>query len=186
MTTVFIGGSRHVSRLFAEVRQRLDTIIEKTLPVLIGDANGADKAVQQYLHGKHYANVIVFCAGSVCRNNVGNWKLQRVFPETRDRNFNFYAAKDRLMSQQATVGLMIWDGKSVGTLLNVLRLLRKKKKAVVYHVPERRFWELRKESEWVSFFSRCDAELRNRVEQKASLEERSQQPTQTNLLTEPL
>lgn len=186
MTTVFIGGSRHVSHLFPEVRQRLDTIVEKKLPVLIGDANGADKAVQQYLHGKHYANVEVFCAGSVCRNNVGNWKLRRVSSETRERNFDFYAAKDRLMSQQATLGLMIWDGKSVGTLLNVLRLLRKKKKAVVYHVPERQFWELRKESEWVSFVSRCDAELRNKVEQKATLEDQSQQPSQTSLLMEPL
>ena len=102
--------------------------------------------------------------------------------ETRERNFDFYAAKDRLMSQQATVGLMIWDGKSVGTLLNVLRLLRKGKKAVVYHVPKRRFWELRNESEWVSFVSHCDAELRNRVEENASLEERTQQSYQIGLL----
>src|SRR5208282_4011757 len=172
MTTVFIGGSRHVSRLGPQVQQRLDRIVEKKFPVLIGDANGADKAVQQYLHSKGYANVEVFCAGDVCRNNIGNWKLRRVSAETRERNFDFYAAKDRLMSQQATVGLMIWDGKSVGTLLNVLRLLRKQKKAVVYHVPERRFWELRNQAQWVSFFSRCDAELRNRVEEKASLEER--------------
>ena len=185
MITVFIGGSRHVSRLFPEVQQRLDTIVEKQLPVVIGDANGADKAVQQYLHGKHYTNVEVFCAGSVCRNNVGNWKLRQVSSGTREKNFDFYAAKDRLMSQQATVGLMIWDGKSVGTLLNVLRLLREKKKAVVYHVPERRFWELKKEAEWVFFASRCDAEIRNKVEQKASLEERSREHRQASLLTEP-
>ncbi|MGO9604739.1 MAG: hypothetical protein ACLQAT_15365 [Candidatus Binataceae bacterium] len=186
MTTVFIGGSRHVSRLLPEVQRKLNTIVEKRLPILIGDANGADKAVQQYLHGKQYANVEVFCAGSACRNNIGNWNLRRVFSETREGTFDFYAEKDRLMSQQATIGLMIWDGKSVGTLLNVLRLLRKKKKVVVYHVPERRFWELRRESEWVPFVSRCNAQLRNKVEQKASLEERSQQPNQTSLLTEPL
>lgn len=183
MTRVFIGGSRHVSRLGAQVQQRLDRIIEKKLPVLIGDANGADKAVQQYLHSKHHANVEVFCAGSVCRNNVGDWKLRRVSAETRERTFDFYAAKDRVMSQEATVGLMIWDGKSIGTLLNVLRLLRQKKKAVVYHVPERRFWELKNQSEWVEFVSRCDGELRNRVERKASLEERAEHPSQPSLLT---
>jgi hypothetical protein len=183
MTTVFIGGSRQVSRLSPQVRERLDKIVEKQFPVLIGDANGADKAVQQYLVSKGYANVEVFCAGDVCRNNLGNWKMRRVSSETRERNFDFYAAKDRLMSQHATVGLMIWDGKSVGTLLNVLRLLRQHKKAAVYHVPEHQFWELKNQSQWEAFVSRCDGELRNRVEQKASFEERSQQSNQTSLLT---
>jgi adenine-specific DNA-methyltransferase len=39
------------------------------------------------------------------------------------------------------VGLMIWDGKSIGTLLNVFRLLSQKKEVVVYTVPEKRFQE---------------------------------------------
>ncbi|MFZ0890752.1 MAG: hypothetical protein WA005_20110 [Candidatus Binataceae bacterium] len=183
MTKVFIGGSRRVSRLRGEVQQRLDRIVEKKLTVLVGDANGVDKAVQEYLHSKRYPNVEVFCAGSLCRNNVGNWKLRRVSPPTRERTSDFYAAKDRLMSHEATMGFMIWDGESAGTLLNVLRLLRQQKKAVVFHVPEREFWELRHQAQWASFFSRCDAELRNRVEQKASLEERAEHPSQPNLLT---
>jgi hypothetical protein len=180
---VFIGGSRHVPRLRMEVQQRLDRIVEKNLPVVIGDANGADKAVQQYLHSKRYPNVEVFCAGSFCRNNVGNWKLRRVPSETRERGFDFYAAKDRLMSHEATIGLMIWDGESLGTLLNVLRLLRQHKKAVVYNVPEHQFWELKNQSQWQAFLSRCDGELRNRLEKKASVEERAQPSNQTSLLT---
>jgi hypothetical protein len=40
MTKVFIGGSRGVSQLNAEVRQRLDTILSKGFPIVIGDANG--------------------------------------------------------------------------------------------------------------------------------------------------
>ena len=63
MMKVFIGGSRYVSRLSADVRRRLDNIVEKRLPVLVGDANGADKAVQRYLQSKHYDLVAVFCAG---------------------------------------------------------------------------------------------------------------------------
>ena len=57
---VFIAGSRHVSRLDAGVCRRLDNMIEKRLPILVGDANGADKAVQAYLHGKHYDLVQVY------------------------------------------------------------------------------------------------------------------------------
>lgn len=51
MRKVFIGGSRRVSRLHADVRRRLDRIVEKRLPVLAGDANGADKAHQGPIDG---------------------------------------------------------------------------------------------------------------------------------------
>jgi hypothetical protein len=183
MTVVFVGGSRRVSRLAPQVRERLDRIIQKGLPVLIGDANGADKAVQHYLHSRGYQNVEVFCAGDACRNNLGNWKRRHVWPNSAEKRFEFYSAKDRLMSRGATVGLMIWDGKSVGTLLNVLRLLKAKKKAVVYDAPQRKFWELRSQLEWQSFSSRCDPELRQKVEHKAALEERADAVGQASFLT---
>ena len=38
------------------------------------------------------------------------------------------------MAQQAEFGLMIWDGKSPGTVLNILRLVRGSKKAVLVSV----------------------------------------------------
>ena len=57
MTKVFIGGSRRASRINTQLRKRLDNIIERGFPILIGDANGADKVIQQYLHIRHYQNV---------------------------------------------------------------------------------------------------------------------------------
>ena len=71
MTKVFIGGSRRISRLDADVKRRIDRMIEKRLQVLVGDANGADKAVQEYLRTKDYDLVEVFCSGDACRNNRG-------------------------------------------------------------------------------------------------------------------
>ncbi len=180
---VFVGGSRHVSRLNERVRERLDRIIQKRLPILIGDASGADKAVQQYLHSKHYPSVQVFCAGDLCRNNIGNWNLRIVPTETRNRTFDFYAAKDRKMAREADIGLMIWDGKSIGTLLNVFRLIAQGKKVVIYNVPEREFWELRNQSDWQAFVSNCGPDLRNRVEQKAADEPVLEHPSQPTLLT---
>ncbi|HET9227171.1 MAG TPA: putative addiction module antidote protein, partial [Thermoanaerobaculia bacterium] len=67
MTSVFVGGSRKVSRLSVDLRRRLDQIIDKKLHVLLGDANGADKAVQAYLKERSYPNVVVFCTGGECR-----------------------------------------------------------------------------------------------------------------------
>ncbi len=180
---VFVGGSRHVSRLNERVRERLDRIIQKRLPILIGDASGADKAVQQYLHSKHYPSVQVFCAGDLCRNNIGNWNLRIVPTETRNRTFDFYAAKDRKMAREADIGLMIWDGKSIGTVLNVFRLIAQGKKVVIYNVPEREFWELRNQSDWQAFVSNCDPDLRNRAEQKAADEALLEHPSQPTLLT---
>jgi hypothetical protein len=170
MTKIFIGGSRHVSRLPVQVRKRIDSIIEKGFPILIGDANGADKAVQQYLHSQHYKNVEVFCSDGMCRNNIGNWEMRPIPAGTRERNAQFYSAKDRVMAQEATVGLMMWDGKSIGTLLNVFRLLSLKKKAVIYIVPEKTFREFRSGAKWEDFIARYDSGLQREVEKRARLE----------------
>jgi hypothetical protein len=182
MTTVFIGGSRTISRLAPQVVERIDRIIEKNLPVVVGDANGADKAVQKYLASKRYRNAEVFCSGDICRNNIGNWVLRRVSSKTREKNFDFYAAKDRLMTERATVGFMIWDGKSVGTLLNVKRLLRRQKKVVVYDAARGQFSELKAECEWQPFVFHYDEDLRNRVEEKALVEEKGTPPLQTSFV----
>lgn len=173
MSKVFIGGSRRISRLGAPVRARLDKIMAKSLPVIVGDANGADKAVQQYLFNKGYARVEVFCSGSVCRNNVGHWHTRQIDTDARAKGRSFYTAKDRVMTQEAAYGFMVWDGKSTGTLLNVLRLLRQRKMVVVYSVPERRFSELKAAEQWDRFIAQYSAELRSETEQKAELEERA-------------
>src|SRR2546426_9265880 len=132
MTKVFIGGSRHVNRLNDEIRERLDHILEKGLPIVIGDANGADKAVQTYLKSQCYNKVEVFCMEGNCRNNLGEWTTRLVCGKGK-RGFDYYATKDELMTEEATIGLMIWDGKSFGTVANVFRLLQKGKKVVLYN-----------------------------------------------------
>jgi hypothetical protein len=43
MTTVFVAGSRAISKLNDQIRERLDNIMREQLSVLVGDANGADK-----------------------------------------------------------------------------------------------------------------------------------------------
>ncbi|MGH6893664.1 MAG: hypothetical protein ACREEP_15555, partial [Dongiaceae bacterium] len=94
----------------------------------------------------------------------------------------FYSAKDRAMAEEATVGLMIWDGRSVGTLLNAFRLLGMGKKVVIYLVAERRFLELRSGAEWDRFILSRDTDLRHRVEQRARVEAAATSPIQTSLL----
>jgi len=152
MMKVFIGGSRRVSRLDEQVRGRLDEIIRKQLPVIIGDANGADRAVQDYFRTCGYEQVEIFCTEGRCRNNVGKWKIRPVpAPAGRKHDFEYYAAKDRLMAEEGSIGFMLWDGKSRGTLANVLRLMEQGKKVVVYLAPSKQFTTLRNMNDWDQF-----------------------------------
>lgn len=129
---VFIGGSRRVPRLNDGVRERVDNIIRKHFTILVGDAPGADKAVQKYLDDKQYRNVVVYCSGDSCRNNVGRWETRSVAPPSSRKDFHFYAAKDLAMADDADYGFMLWDAKSRGTLTNVANLVRRGKKVLVY------------------------------------------------------
>ena len=184
MTKVFIGGSRHISRLTSPVLERLHTIMEKELAAIVGDANGADKSVQNYFFSNGYQNVAVFCSGAVCRNNVAHWNTRNIDTTTHVKGRVFYTAKDRAMALEATYGFMVWDEKSPGTLLNVLRLLRQGKKVVVYLTSEHRFAELRAPDQWAGFIAPYGAKFRLELEQRVDLEERKDRKlTQPALLS---
>ena len=167
MTRVFIGGSRSITRLNTDVRGRIDRIIGKGLPVVIGDANGADRAVQAYLHQQGYGLVEVFCSDETPRNNLGGWPIRMVAPDHRKRDFDYYATKDRQMAQEATVGLMLWDGDSRGTLLNVLRLVAHAKPAVVYVAPERAFEDIRSDRDFEKLEAKLDRAASRRLQEQA-------------------
>jgi adenine-specific DNA-methyltransferase len=182
MTKVFIGGSRRVSHLSVEVRRGIDRIIEKRLPVVIGDATGADRAVQDYLRGRQYDQVEVFCVEGTCRNNVGNWPSRLVPAPNDKKDFSYYEAKDKVMANEASVGFMIWDGKSIGTLMNVLRLTSQHKKVVMYVTPMKEFLNLNDETDWERFLMRFGNDLRGRIEGRvANDDERSPIPAQARL-----
>lgn len=182
MNTIFIGGSRHVSRLPSEVKKRLDNVVASGHRVIVGDANGADKAVQKHFHDIHYDKVTVFCSGTSPRNNLGTWLTHHVDPPKHAKGFQFYAAKDREMAREADFGLMIWDGKSPGTVLNVLRLAIAGKIAVLFNVPDKHVVNIKSVDAWRNFIAHCSDEFRRDVKERATLDEwrlvdASDQPT---------
>jgi hypothetical protein len=156
MTKVFFGGSRKLSSLNRAIRQRADNIVAKGFEVLIGDANGADKAMQKYLAGKGYKNVIVFCMDGACRNNLGNWRTKIVISNRDKKDFSYFAAKDKEMSEQADYGFMLWDGGSKGTLNNIINLLQSNKYVLVYFSPSKEFFTLKSPSQLENLLRKCD------------------------------
>lgn len=169
MTTVFIGGSRSLTRLNDTIRTRADNIIRQQFTVILGDANGADKSMQSYFAAKGYSHVIVYCMDDRCRNNIGNWPTQRIFADRSRKDFAYYATKDEEMARTASYGFMLWDGRSKGTLNNILNLLRLQKKVLVYFSPDQSYSTLKSVKELGVLLGKCRNDDRQKFEKEFTL-----------------
>ncbi len=147
MTSVLIGGSRRLGQVNAEIADRLNNIMERRLRVLIGDADGFDRAAQAYLAESGYVDVLVFCTQGQCRNNVGNWPIRAIEYSGVKRGREFYTAKDDAMLREADFGLFAWDGRSQGTLRNVQKMAERRRPCSVYLTTLRRFVTVRSEAD---------------------------------------
>lgn len=134
MYSVFIGGSRAISRLNIDIIKRIDNVIANNYRVLVGDANGADKAIQGYLLKNKYSDVIVYCSSEKPRNNLGDWPIYSLKSEITKRmsGRSFHMVKDEKMASDCDYGFMLWDCKSPGSLNNILNLVERNKKCLVY------------------------------------------------------
>ncbi|MEK6540803.1 MAG: hypothetical protein AABZ45_01645 [Pseudomonadota bacterium] len=169
MTTVFLSGSRKISRINDAIRQRINNMIEQRHDIIIGDANGADKAMQTYLAERQYDRVTVYFVGNAYRNNVGAWPTEQVFAPSHMTGREFYTLKDKEMAHAADFGLVLWDGKSAGTISNVLEMLKFGKKVVVYFSLEKRFFTLAKGEDAEQLINKCDPESVSEMSHKIKL-----------------
>lgn len=166
-TKVFIGGSRSLSRLNKDVKRRIDNIIDKGFMVLVGDANGMDKAIQQYVHSRHFHKVVVFCMEGGARNNIGSWPTRTITAaDPGRRDFAFYSTKDRAMVEEADYGFMLWDGRSRGTLTNVVHLVRRGKPILLYIAPDKSFCTLLESSDLAAVLDRFDPAALHRIDRE--------------------
>ena len=156
---IFIGGSRKITHLKEFATKRIDNIVTHKFDVIVGDANGMDKAVQKYLHSAGHQNVTVFYSGKQPRNNLGNWLAKHIAPPKGAKGYNIHAAKDREMALGANYGLMLWDGESLGTLLNIYRLLRVGKKSRLLQFKNESETVFGNMREWKSFLDQCNVKI---------------------------
>jgi hypothetical protein len=128
---IFISGSISIKSLDFPINNLLDSIIANGQTVLVGDAFGVDKWVQQYLFERGHHFVIVYYVGDKIRNNIGNWQTKRISNDDNLTGKNMYQLKDMAMAQDADCGLMIWNGKSKGTKFNIENMTKLGKKIIV-------------------------------------------------------
>lgn len=157
---VFIAGPRAISKLNKRVEERLYNIYNKQLTVVVGDANGVDKAIQQYFYNLKYKNVFVYASLGKARCNIGNWKIENVEVKKKIRGYDFYAAKDLKMAEDADYGFMLWNGKSKGTLNNIINLTNRNKKTLIYFTKDNQFYSINKLSDFEKILNKCDEETK--------------------------
>lgn len=167
MSTVFFSGSRSISKLNTEIRNRIvDNILKNEFNIVIGDANGADKAFQKLFAEHHYLPVQIFCSGTEPRNNIGGWKVNFIFSNQKGRAF--YAEKDKKMAELADYGFVLWNGKSIGSLNNIAELLKQKKFSLVYFVPHKQFIKIKSIEQLQNLIDYTDKKLIDEIQSKGN------------------
>ena len=116
---VFISGSISTKSLSKNAIFYLSQIVEGAHTILIGDAHGVDKAVQQYLSDRNYQNVIVYFSGETIRNNIGAWQTKQIPNPENLTGRSRYQLKDRAMADDCDCGMMLWNYRSKGTKDNM-------------------------------------------------------------------
>jgi len=140
MDKVFIAGARIIRKLDKEIEGKLSSIMKNNISILVGDANGVDKLVQSFLAKNNYENVTVYTSGELVRNNVGKWEQNKVEVNSNIKGFDFYIKKDVEMAKVTDYGFMVWDGKSKGTLNNIINLVSMNKKVLVYLTDRKKYF----------------------------------------------
>lgn len=172
MTTVFIAGSITIKKLDLRAKERIDKVIESDFDVVVGDADGADSAIQSHFLNAGFNKVTVYCTGETPRNNIGNWPIHVVTTTHKPGTRAFFTAKDLSMAKCADFGLMIWDTKSTGTLSNIIELLTRGKKSVIYINKDKIFKNVGTVHELEAIVCCMSDHARHKADEKMRLSER--------------
>jgi adenine-specific DNA-methyltransferase len=129
--------------------------------------------------------VLIYFVGDAPRNNVGKWTTKRIVDRKRLSGREFYALKDKAMSDVADYGFVLWDGKSPGSVQNMLWLSKRGKKIVVYKAPDRTFNNLANFEDLVGFLANSDeavlAEISGKIRLPDQLLHSTRKQTSLNL-----
>jgi len=141
--SVFISGSRSIINLDENIIESLENIIVKNIPVLVGDASGIDRIVQNFFSKRNYQNVTVYSIYNSPRYLVSNSfkKRQIHIPFKIKTEFEKQQEKDIAMSKDSEYSFVIWDGKSKGSYSNIIRALELNKKIKIYSNNSSSFYE---------------------------------------------
>lgn len=155
MKKIFIAGPLAIKKLDNSVEEKINQISKDGNSILVGDANGVDKLVQTVLKMNDTSNVKIYANNGKTRNNIGNWEVENVKVDNKLKGFDYYSKKDEAMARDADYGFMIWNGKSRGTLNNIINLRTHDKSILVYFTPCKKFFYIDKNSKLEKIILSC-------------------------------
>lgn len=147
--TVFISGSSKTQfkdsgyyrgQLPKDIKNQINTYMKDGKRIVVGDAPGIDRQVQNYLNKKKYSNVEIYGPGKKVRYNANkSWKTHAIdAPEYEEMSGEWLAKKDKAMTDAATEGLaIILDEGAVATRNNVKRLINQNKNVTIYELSKK-------------------------------------------------
>jgi len=166
---IFIGGSINFKLLNKRIHERLNNMRDQGFHIITGDADGADKSVQSFFQKMKYPNLEIYCSGNICRNNLNNWPIHNVDVDSGIKGRKFYMVKDFEMAKDCDYGFMLWDGKSPGTMNNILNLLIENKKVLVYFSPLENFFTISDLHTLNQLLKECKSENIDLIDKKIQL-----------------
>lgn len=142
--TVFVSGSSKTQdetsgyyrkELPKDIQKQLDEHMRKGNQIIVGDAPGIDRQVQDYLNAKKYKNVEIYGPGKQVRYSANSkWKTNPIDdPDHEPGSKEWLAKKDIAMTEAADEGLaIVLDEGAKATRKNVQRLSDSGKGVKVY------------------------------------------------------
>lgn len=133
---VFVSGKIKYDQPINDIiKVELNSAIAANSKIIVGDAPGSDKRVQDYLKEKNYNNVQVYTSDSEVRNNVGEWPVMKVEPWKIFGQKEARHLKDIVMTKLATKAIAIMpenDRPDSAMSNNINRLKSKGLKPVIF------------------------------------------------------
>ena len=124
-------------KLPKEIRRELKGSMHNKDKIIVGDAPGIDRQVQDYLKKKRYKDVEIYGPGKEVRYNANKkWKTHPIDdPDHEPGSKEWLAKKDKVMTDAAKKGLaVILDEGASATRKNIERLISQNKEVKVYSI----------------------------------------------------
>ncbi len=181
---IVLGGSRHIHSIPEELTNLLQEWRDQGANFLVGDAPGADSAFQLILKKLNTLNVTIYSSAGYVRNNLGHWPYREVDSGLKSKSHAIHAFKDRVMTSEANLGLMLWDCQSAGTLSNVIDMVESGKSCRVWVSLDSDLYNFDNEvslSKWLAQYPEVTTEALRRLRQFRRREIKRRGDTQGNL-----
>lgn len=133
---IMIVGSHTITELDHKVKMMISKLCGDGWHILVGDHSGLDTALQEYLMDMHTDWVQVYTARPQPSHNLDRWPVSRPPKDGRWSKAPRYLQNTLAMADAADFGMVLWDGRSMGTYFVIASLIEQGKSVWVY-LPER-------------------------------------------------